>query len=241
MKTIQMWCVGFCFLSVAFSACSQIPGFSLLETGNWKQTSCALEHWTAFDAFAANCAAPVGEQMHFRIDAVLVNSAVLFQSMWGHEIPWGEHERLVVFGGAKRESFPQESGALWSVLWRAESRIKQGENAWRPFVEWSSPLRASVIQAASKLRFGGMYLRDFERGDMRVSWQWLEPSWTLDLQVSYEVYDWFSVGFSGQWQPRIWGLNCRASIQGVEGRFGLAPVPMGGWRSRWICSKERER
>lgn len=141
-------------------------------------------------------------------------------------------------GGASRIEYPGNDLAAWHVIWRMEGRVVAESNAWHPFLEWSSPLRSSDNQSGSNLRFGGLFIREFERGEMQFFWQWMEPAWTFEVKVFLQCHEAIHVGFSGQWQPRIWGLNCRVFIDGFAAHVGLAPVPLGGWRARWACSKE---
>ena len=229
-----------CLLGIQAHAIGQIPGFCFLEHGAWSQPSMAIEHWSMFDALATSFASPVGESMHVRTDALLINSALSLQGMWGHEVPIGEREWMALYGGARRQGFSVEESASWSVLCRVEGLMTTGENTLHPFIEWSSPMLSSVDQLAANLRFGGVFTRPFRRGEMQVFWQWLEPAWTLEVRVFFRINDAIELGFSGQWQPRIWGLNCRFSLAGCTADVGLATVPLGGWRIRWVHSKKVE-
>ena len=233
---LRTWMLVF-FVANEAVLCGQLPGFSPLDHLNWTQSSWAFEHWSAVDALATSLVAPIGDQMHVHADCVWVNSSLSFRGLWGHSIPWGEHERFVLFGGASRNHFPGSALAAWHLLWRMEGRVNVDSNAWYPFLEWSSPLRSSDKQSASNLRFGGLFLRQFQRGEIQVFWQWLEPSWTFDVKVLLKCHEAIHLGFSGQWQPRIWGINCRILMDGFAAHLGLAPVPLGGWRARWAFSK----
>lgn len=224
---------GFQGLSLA-----QVPGFNFLENLPWKQPVLALEHWSSVDALSSSFTAPIRDRMHARLNAVLIHSNLNAQVFWGHSIPWGEQESLVLYGGMRRHWFQEEGRGLWSFLWRCEGHVKGLKNAWHPFLEWSIPLRSSVEQAPANLRFGGLLVRQFERGEMQVLWQWIEPSWMLDVKFFLPLSNGFSLGFTGQFQPRIWGLICRVSLDGFITQMGLAPVPMGGWRSRWSISQD---
>ena len=231
-------CMSVCFILNEVISCGQLPGFSPLEHLNWTESSWAFEHWTAVDAFATSFASPLGRQMHIRVDGVWANPYRNIRGLWGHSIPWGEQHGLVLFGGASRIEYPGNDLAAWHVIWRMEGRVVAESNAWHPFLEWSSPLRSSDNQSGSNLRFGGLFVREFERGEMQFFWQWMEPAWTFEVKVFLQCHEAIHVGFSGQWQPRIWGLNCRVFIGGFAAHVGLAPVPLGGWRARWAYSKE---
>ena len=230
-------CMSVCFILNEVISCGQLPGFSPLQHSNWTESSWAFEHWSAVDALSTSFASPLGRQMHLRADAIWVNSYRNVRGLWGHSIPWGDEHVLGVFGGASRIEYPGDGVAAWHVLWRMEGRVVAESNTVLPFLEWSSPLRSSDNQSGSNLRFGGLFTRQLERGEMQFFWQWMEPSWTFDVKVFLLFHEAIHVGFSGQWQPRIWGLNFRLFITDFAAHVGLAPVSLGGWRTRLACSK----
>lgn len=211
----------------------QIPGFTFLENPTFRQPTIAIEHWSEVDALSASFTSPMFDQMSVRVNATEIHSTLKTQFLWGHSIPWGEQDSLVLAGGVRRQRFSAYEAPLWSLVWRIESRISTGLNALHPFVEWSSALRSSNEQSTSNLRFGAMFFRQFPQAEMQILCQWIEPSWTFDIKFFWQFYEWLSVGLTGQFEPRIWGLNCRLSLDRLTAQFGLAPVPSGGWRSRW--------
>ena len=215
----------------------QIPGFNFVENPLRNQAALALEHWSAGDALSVSFTSPIPNKMYVRLAATGVHSTRKNQVLWGHSIRWGDQDLCVLSGGFRRQRFLADASPLWSFVWRFESRISEKKVAWQPFIEWSSFLRKSREQALSDLRFGTRIFRQLPMGELQAFCQWISPSWTFNIQYSRQFQDRLSVGITAQFQPRLWGLNCKFRLDGWTTQCGLAPVSFGGWRSRLAITR----